>query len=281
MTARRFERHAQRAASWSCRIGLLVAAVLTAGPAAAATCGNDGSGFNAWVGTFKQEAAGQGISPAALTALNGLSYDTGVIRLDRNQKHFAQSFEQFASGRITAGRLAKGRALLKSQAGMLARIEQQFGVPGPILIAIWGLETDYGVNQGNKPIFGSLATLAYDCRRSPFFTSQLLDALRVLQRGDLSLGEMRGAWAGELGQTQFMPTSYLRFAVDFDGNGRRDLIRSSSDVLASTANYLRGYGWSRGGGWNEGSGNFQALLGWNKAQVYAKTIALFATKLTQ
>ncbi|WP_029348899.1 lytic murein transglycosylase [Bosea sp. 117] len=248
---------------------------LLAAPAFAAQCGNDASGFNAWLAAFRQEAAGQGISPSALRALDGVGYDTGVIRLDRNQKHFSVSFEQFVANRVGAGRVNKARSLMKSQAALLSRIEQQYGVPGSVLVAIWGMETDFGANQGSKPIFGSLATLAYDCRRSAFFTGQLLDALRVYQRGDLSLGEMRGAWAGELGQTQFMPTSYYRFAVDFDGNGRRDLIRSVPDVLASTANYLRGYGWSG----KSPANNMGALAGWNKAGVYQKAIVYFASKL--
>lgn len=265
------------------RTGVLLALLgsLIASPALAATCGNDGSGFDAWVGAFKREAAGQGISSGALRALDGVSYDTRVISLDRNQKHFQVSFEQFAANRVTAGRVSKGRAMLKQYASTLASIEQRFGVPGPILIAIWGMETDFGVNQGKMPVFRSLATLAYDCRRSPFFTGQLMDALRIVQRGDLSVGQMRGAWAGELGQTQFMPTSYVKFAVDFSGDGHADLINNSVDVLASTANYLRGYGWSRGGGWGEGSGNFQALLGWNKAVNNAKAIGLFANKISQ
>lgn len=258
---------------------VLLLATGFAAPAAAASCGNDASGFNAWLAAFRQQAAGQGISANALRALDGVTYDTQVIRLDRNQRHFDQSFEQFAANRITAGRLAKGRAILKSQAGLFQRIEQRYGVPGPILVAIWAMETDFGANQGKMPVFRSLATLAYDCRRSDFFTGQLLDALRIVQRGDLSVGEMRGAWAGELGQTQFMPTSYVRFAVDFDGNGRADLIRSAPDVLASTANYLKGYGWS-GSSWQNGA-NQGALAGWNKAGVYQKTIALFATKLSQ
>lgn len=265
------------------RTGILFALLgsFIASPALAATCGNDGSGFDAWLGAFKKEAAGQGISSGALRALDGASYDTRVISLDRNQKHFQVSFEQFAANRVTAGRVSKGRAMLKQYASTLASIEQKFGVPGPILIAIWGMETDFGANQGKMPVFRSLATLAYDCRRSSFFTGQLMDALRIAQRGDLSVGQMRGAWAGELGQTQFMPTSYVKFAVDFTGDGRADLINNPVDVLASTANYLRGYGWSRGGGWGEGSGNFQALLGWNKAVNNAKAIGLFATKLSQ
>ncbi|MFK8250756.1 lytic murein transglycosylase [Ancylobacter terrae] len=269
----RVRRLARVVSAMACGVGL----TLAASAAGAAPCGNDGSGFAAWLPVFKQEAAAQGISASALGALNGVTYDTGVIRLDRNQKHFSVSFEQFIANRVGSGRISKGKAMLKQHAALLARIEQQFGVPGPVLVAIWGMETDFGANQGNKPIFGSLATLAYDCRRSAFFTGQLLDALRIYQRGDLSLGEMKGAWAGELGQTQFLPSSYIRFAVDFDGNGRRDLVRSVPDVLASTANYLKGYGW-RG---SSPDANMGALAGWNKAGVYQKAIAYFANKLQQ
>jgi len=148
-------------------------------------------------------------------------------------------------------------------------------------VAIWGLETDFGANIGKFPTIRSLATLAYDCRRSETFRAELMDALRIVERGDLSPQEMRGAWAGELGQTQFMPSSYIKFAVDFDNNGRRDLLRSAPDVLASTANYLAGYGWQRGKGWEPGSANFAVLHQWNKSEVYARTVASFASQLVR
>jgi membrane-bound lytic murein transglycosylase B len=154
-------------------------------------------------------------------------------------------------------------------------------VPGPVLVAIWGLETDFGVNQGKFSTIRSLATLAFDCRRSDKFRDELLDALRILDRGDISLGEMRGAWAGEIGQTQFLPSVYLKFAVDFDGLGHRDLIRSSPNALASTANYLKNYGWTRDAQWAPGSPNFNALQKWNESEVYAKTVAYFATRLAK
>lgn len=255
----------------------LVLLGLASVPAAAQQCGSDASGFPAWLSAFRQAAAAQGISPTALRALDGVTYDTTVIRLDRNQKHFSVSFEQFVSQRVTAGRIARAKKELANRAALFQRIEQRFGVPGPVLVAIWAMETDFGSNQGKMPIFRSLATLAYDCRRSAFFTGQLFDALRIIQRGDLSIGEARGAWAGEIGQTQFMPTSYVRYAVDFDGNGHADLIRSVPDVLASTANYLKGYGWS-GRDWNA---NGAALAGWNKSSNYQKAIALFASKVAQ
>ena len=152
-------------------------------------------------------------------------------------------------------------------------------MPGPVIVAIWGLETDFGANNGNFGTLRALATLAYDCRRSERFRAALLDALRIVERGSMSPGAMRGAWAGEIGQTQFMPSSYLKYAVDFDGDGRPDLIRSVPDVLASTANYLKGYGWQQGAGWSPGQANFNVLLEWNNSQVYSKTVAYFAQRL--
>ena len=152
-------------------------------------------------------------------------------------------------------------------------------MPGPVIVAIWGLETDFGTSVGKKDVIRSVATLAFDCRRTDMFQAQLIDALRIVDRGDLTPAEMRGDWAGDFGQTQFLPSSYYKYAVDFDGDGRRDLVHSVPDVLASTANYLKGYGWQRGQRWNEGDPNFEAIRGWNKAMVYAKTIAAFAERL--
>ena len=169
--------------------------------------------------------------------------------------------------------------MMKQYGSVLGRIEQAYGVPGEVLVAIWGLETDFGANTGKFQTIRSLATLAYDCRRAETFRAELMDALRIVARGDLTPSEMRGAWAGEIGQTQFMPSSYLKYAVDFDGNGRRDLLHSAPDVLASTANYLASYGWERGKKWEPGSPNFGVLQQWNKSEVYAKTIATFADQL--
>src|SRR5262245_31742050 len=259
---------------------LILAAVLAAAayPAAAAPCGGD---FDTFIAAFTREAAAQRISQRTISeAFSGLTPDPQVIALDRRQGHFRQSFEQFALPRINS-RMAKAQRLLVQHASLLSRVEQQFGVPGPILIAIWGLETDFGVGTGKHPVIRAVATLAHDCRRSEMFQGELMAALTIIERGDLSAAELRGAWAGELGQTQFLPSSYVKFAVDFDGNGRRDLIRSVPDVLASTANYLRGYGWQSGQPWTEGTHNFEVLKAWNKATVYQKTIALFATRLAE
>src|SRR4029077_19690063 len=212
------------------------------------------------------------------TALAGVTYDPNVVARDRKQGVFNQSFEEF-SGRMVPPRLNRGANMLRQYAGTLTRIEQQYDVPGSVLIAIWGLETDYGSNVGKFATIRSLASLAFDCPRTDSIRAGRMDALRIFERGILTPAEMHGAWAGEIGQTQFMPSSYIKFAVDYDGNGRRDLIHSVPDVLASTANYLKGYGWQRGQPWGEGTPNFQVLLQWNASQVYTKTVAAFAQQL--
>jgi lytic murein transglycosylase len=259
---------------------LTVALAAGLGRAEAATCGNNPAQFGAWLQEFKTEAVSAGISRSVVDqALAGVTYDPRVMKLDRNQKHFSQPFEVYSKRVVSPGRVARGKKLMQQYKSTLDRIEKQYGVPGPILIAIWGMETDFGSGSGNMSTIRSLATLAFDCRRSDFFEDQLMAALKIVQRGDLSPAQMKGGWAGEIGQTQFLPTSYVRFAVDFDRNGHADLRNSPIDVLASTANYLKGYGWQRGGSWEEGSANFGVLRQWNKAGVYAKSAALFADKL--
>jgi lytic murein transglycosylase len=255
---------------------LLLGSVTAPAVAATASCGGD---FGTWLEGVKQEAAAQGISERTIqSALSGLTYDPSVIAHDHAQGVFRQSFEQF-SGRMVPPRLSRGAKLLKQYAPVFARIEQQFGVPGPVIVAIWGLETDFGANSGKFPTIRALATLAYDCRRPDKFRPEVIAALRIVDRGDMNAADMHGAWAGEIGQTQFLPSSYLKYAVDYDGNGNRDLIHSVPDVLASTGNYLRGYGWQRGQPWGEGTANFQVLLQWNASQVYTKTVAYFAQQL--
>jgi lytic murein transglycosylase len=258
-------------------VAMSVALALPEASAAAANCGS--GNFPAWLDDFKTEAAAKGISQSAIASgLNGVTLDQGVLSRDRSQKVFNQSFEEF-SGRMVPPRLTRGANMLKQYGSVLGRIEQSYGVPGEVLVAIWGLETDFGANTGKFSTLRSLATLAYDCRRADEFRGQLMDALRIVERGDLAPSEMRGAWAGELGQTQFMPSSYLKYAVDFDANGRRDLLHSAPDVLASTANYLASYGWQRGKDFVPGSANFAVIQQWNKSEVYAKTIAYFASQL--
>src|SRR5580693_4676774 len=169
--------------------------------------------FDAWLADFKAEAAAKGISQSAIAAgLNGVTLDRGILSRDHSQQVFSQTFEEF-SGRMVPPRLTRGANMLKQYGSVLGRIEQTYGVPGEIVVAIWGLETDFGVNIGKFPTMRSLATLAYDCRRSEMFKAELMDALRIVERGDVAPAELRGAWAGEIGQTQFMPSSYIKFAV--------------------------------------------------------------------
>lgn len=270
----------RRSAIFNLAFGAGIALTISASAAAAAAPCGAGS-FQTWLDDFKQEAASKGISQATIASgLNGLTLDQNVLSRDRSQKVFNQSFEEF-SGRMVPPRLTRGANMLKQYGSVLSRIEETYGVPGEVLVAIWGLETDFGANIGKFPTLRSLATLAYDCRRAETFRGELLDALRIIDRGDLSPSEMRGAWAGEIGQTQFMPSSYIKYAVDFDANGRRDLLRSPPDVLASTANFLVGYGWQKGKDWQPGSPNFPVLEQWNKSQVYARTIAYFAAQLAR
>lgn len=247
----------------------------------AMACGNGPAGFESWLSQFKRRAAASGISPRAIdAAFTGVSYDSKVISLDRNQHSFKLSFDDFYNRRVDSGMIAKGRRLMQQHAAALNAIEKRFGVPGAIVVAIWGLETAYGAQRGaGMSIVRSLATLAYDCRRPDFFEDQLLAALEVIDRGDMAASQLKGGWAGEIGQTQFLPKAYRQYAIDFDGDGRRDLINSSADVLASTANFLKGHGWQRGAGWGEGSPNFNVIREWNKAEVYVKTIAVMADQL--
>ena len=258
-----------------------LAASLLPQTASALQCGHGGVGFDTWLAEVKALAAKQGISQGAInSALAGVSYDANVIRLDHSQHSFKLSFEQFYARRVDNALLNRGRRLMQTHAATLSRVEQRFGVPKEIIIAIWGLETSYGAQSSGKyNIIRSLATLAYDCRRASFFTPHLLDAIRIVERGDMTPGEMRGGWAGEIGQTQFLPTPYVKYAVDFDGDGRRDLVHSVPDMLASTANFLKGHGWRAGQGWEPGSANYAVIKEWNKADVYARTIAYFATRL--
>ena len=258
-------------------LALVVGVLFPTASMAAVPCGT--GTFEAWLADFKAEAAAKGISqPTIAGALNGLTLDRGILGRDHSQQVFSQTFEAF-SGRMVPPRLTRGANMLKQYGSVISRIEQTYGVPGEILVAIWGLETDFGVNIGKFPTFRSLATLAYDCRRSEMFRAELLDALRIVDHGDIAAADMRGAWAGEIGQTQFMPSNYIKYAVDFDNNGRRDLLRSAPDVLASTANFLASYGWQRGKDWEPGSANFKVIQQWNQSEVYARTIGYFATQL--
>jgi lytic murein transglycosylase len=245
----------------------------------AAQCGGD---FGAFMAAMSRDARAAGVSPAVInSAFAGVTPDPGVLAFDRRQRGtFRMSFERCAATRVTAGRIQRARQLLQRHAALLSRIERQFGVPAQVLVAIWGLETDYGSgDMGKLPVIRTLATLAHDCRRSELFQNELLAALRIVQRGDLPTSSLIGAYAGEIGQTQFLPSSYIKYGVDYDGDGRVDLRRSVPDVLASTANLLKTNGWHSGAPFGEGTANFEVMREWNRAVVYRKTIVLFAERL--
>ena len=260
-------------------LAIFFASLITTGPAFAARCGGD---FNAFVAAMSQEAASAGISQGVISqAFTGVTNDQAVLNFDHRQRYtFNKSFEQYVSTRVGAGRINGGRAMLQRHAALLSQIEAKYGVPRQILVAIWGLETDFGKgDMGKQQVIRTLATLAHDCRRTELFQGELLAALKILQRGDLPLRDLVGACAGEIGQTQFLPSSYIKYGVDFDGDGRVDLRHIVPDVLASTANLLHTNGFRMGAPYGEGSGNFEAMHEWNHALIYRKTIAYFADRL--
>jgi lytic murein transglycosylase len=228
---------------------LLLCAAPSREAAAASACQTQP--FDRWLEGVRQEAAAQGVSPVGLAALKGLTFDPSVVRRDHGQGVFQQSFLQFSDRMAAAYRIQGSIVRIKQHADLFARIEKQYGVPAPVIAAYWGLESGFGADVGKYPILRAIATLAYDCRRPEYFRAHLIDALRIIDRGDLRASEMIGAWAGELGGLQFSPSIYYKYAVDFDGDGRRDLLHSVPDLLASGANFLVGLGWKRGEPWLE------------------------------
>src|SRR4030088_2357351 len=257
-------------------LAVLFGAVIAPGPAYAARCGGDFQGF---VQNISAEAGAAGVSQSVVaSALGGVTQDMAVLSFDRRQRGtFNKSFEQYVSTRVGPGRINTGRAMLQRHAALLSSIEARFGAPRQIIVAIWGLETDFGKgDMGRLPVFRVLATMAHDCRRTELFQNGLISALKIVQRGDLGLRDMVGAYAGEIGQTQFLPSSYIKYGVDYDGNGRVDLRHSVPDVLASTANLLKANGWRPGAPFGEGTANFEVMREWNRSVVYRKTMVLFA-----
>jgi lytic murein transglycosylase len=247
-----------------------IAGLLAFAPAPAlaqnANCRNTG-GFDRWLADFKKEAAAKGISASAINAASPyLVLDQRIINIDRGQRFFSQNFLEFSDKMLAAYRLQQGAAQIRKYQPVFAREEKEFGVPAAVITAFWGLESDFGAGQGKDQALKSLATLAYDCRRSDMFRGHLFDALRMIERGDLRPEEMIGSWAGELGQTQMMPSEYYRDAVDYDGSGRRDLIKSVPDVIGSTGKYLTYLGWKRGEPWLQ-EVHAPANLPWDQADL--------------
>ncbi len=237
----------------------------------AAQCGSTSAGFEDWKGEFASEAKGFGIGSRGLVALAGTSYAKPTIYADRNQKSFKLSLSAFMAKRGAATIVVRGRSMKASNAALFNSIEAKYGVPAGPLIAIWGMETAFGAITGNQNTISAVATLAYDCRRSDYFTEQLVAALKLIDAGRLSPAA-RGAMHGEVGQTQFLPKNILLYGVGGDLNNKKS-------ALMSTANFLRGHGWQEGAGYQPGEPNFEAIQGWNAASVYQQAIAIIAKQI--
>ena len=216
----------------------------------AAACHN-GQSFDRFLADLKQQAVAEGVSQRALAeAAPYLTYDQGIVNRDRGQRVFGQVFTEFARNRASEGAARNAQARIKMHAAAFARAEKEYGVPPAVIAAFWGLESSFGAELGKLHTLPSLVSLAYDCRRSEMFQKETIAALKIIDRGDLTASEMIGSWAGELGQTQFLPTHYFNYAVDYDGDGHRNLLRSAPDVIGSTANYIAtGLKWRRGEPW--------------------------------
>jgi lytic murein transglycosylase len=244
----------------------------------AANCQNTSGPYEKWLAAFRAEAAQRGIKPATLSlALDGLQMDANIIRIDRGQSFFAQSFLDFSAKLATGGRVSSGGAKIKQHAGTFQRAEQQYGVPAPVITAFWALESDFGAGIGKKPVLTSLATLAWDCRRGEMFREEFHAALKIIDRGDLQPAEMVSSWAGELGQTQFLPVHYMNHAVDYDGDGKRNLFKSTPDIIGSTAAFIASLGWKKGEPWLE-EVRVPANMAWEQAGLDIKQPLSFWAK---
>jgi membrane-bound lytic murein transglycosylase B len=238
--------------------------------AKAAQCGSSGAGFDAWKRGFAEEARAKGVGAAGIAALMQANYAAATIAADRGQRSFGLSLDQFLAKRGASSIVARGRGLKQSQAALFASIQQRYGVPPGPLIAIWGMETGFGSQRGNQNMLSSIATLAYDCRRTEYFTDQLYAALKLIDRGTLS-ANTRGSMHGEVGQTQFLPKNIAAY-----GTGNLD---NAANALNSTANFLKAHGWRAGAGYQPGEPNFAAIQAWNAAGVYQKAIALMGRQI--
>jgi membrane-bound lytic murein transglycosylase B len=236
----------------------------------AAQCGSSSAGYATWKQEFAREAQAKGVSAGTIQALMATNYAQATINADRSQRSFKLSLDQFLAKRGATTIVAKGRQLKQSQGALFASIQSRTGVPPGPLLAIWGMETGFGTQRGNQNMLASIATLAYDCRRSEYFTEHLYAALQLIDRGVLSPAQ-RGSMHGEVGQTQFMPKAILAYGT---GN-----LENSASALTSTANFLKAHGWKAGAGYQPGEPNFAAIEAWNAAGVYQKAIALMGRQI--
>lgn len=248
-----------------------------AGAVAAAPCGNTASGFSNWKAAFAKEAASEGVGQRGLAALASASYASRTIAADRNQKSFRYSLDKFMKVRGADTIVAQGRKRKARNAAFYASLEQRFGVPAGVLIAIHGMETGFGGFMGDSAVVSAIVTLTYDCRRSDFFRPHALGALKLVDKGSIT-ATTKGAKHGELGHTQFLPGNALTYGVDATGDGRVDFY-DFADAMASTANFLRQKGWKPGKGYQEGQPNFAVIQQWNAAGVYQKAIAIMAARI--
>jgi membrane-bound lytic murein transglycosylase B len=236
----------------------------------AAQCGSSSAGFATWKQEFAREAQAKGINASTIQALMATNYAQATINADRGQRSFNLSLDAFLAKRGATTIVSRGRSLKASQGALFASIQQRYGVPPGPLLAIWGMETGFGSQRGNQNMLSSIATLAYDCRRSEYFTEHLYAALQLIDRGALSPTQ-RGSMHGEVGQTQFMPKAILAYGT---GN-----LENSANALTSTANFLKAHGWRAGAGYQPGEPNFAAIQAWNAAGVYQKAIALMGKQI--
>lgn len=251
-------------------VGALAALVAASGAASAAQCGNSAGGFENWKRSFAEEARGR-VGGEAIAALMTTRYNTATISADRGQKSFRLSLDQFLAKRGGATIVSRGRALKQSNAALFSSIQSRYGVqPGPLL-AIWGMETGFGAVRGNQNVLSAVATLAYDCRRSEYFTDHLYAALKLVDQGVFS-ASTRGSMHGEVGQTQFMPKAVLQYG----GGGS---LESPAGALNATAAFLKAHGWRAGAGYGPGEPNFAAIQAWNAASVYQQAIALLGKRI--
>jgi lytic murein transglycosylase len=226
--------------------------------------------FEQWLADFKREAVSEGIKPETIEeTIGGMTPDQGTIARDRKQGFFSQTFIDFYFKLATRNREQTGKTFLKRYKTIFDRAETDYGVPGPVITAFWALESDFGGGMGNLPVLRSLLTLAWDCRRGDLFRGELKAAMKIVERGDLTPDQMIGSWAGELGQTQFLPQHYLNYGVDYDGDGRVDLIHDNADVIGSTAKFISSMGWKRGEPWIE-QVRLTKELPWEKADLTVK-----------
>ncbi|WP_435168861.1 lytic murein transglycosylase [Falsirhodobacter sp. 1013] len=261
------------------------------------------AGYDAWLAAFRGRATARGITPATVDrAFRSAGFLPGAITRDRNQPESSRTLEDYLSIAVSDERVAKGRAAYARNRAILSTLEQRYGVDGTIVTAVWGLESFYGERRGEVSVIAATSTLAYEGRRAAFFEQQLMAALRILQNGDITPEGMTGSWAGAMGHTQFIPTSYEAYAVDFNGDGRRDIWSDDpTDALASTASYLARSGWTRGTRWGQEvtggasggtilqpqaggprfavTGNFRAIKRYNNSDLYAIGVGHLADRI--